>query len=302
MTSFHPLLIILSTIIIGLFCGRKKIVTTAQINGFEIVLFKVLLPCYLFTATLNYELETLINKTYILSYLTTFIIIGFLCVILFYQDRISNISIKILSAGYINAAIYSLPIITFFLEDPKAGILGNLVQVIIIQSFFIMLLSLINHKERSIFKRLTTILTNPLVVMPIVGLLCNYFSIELHAVLIKTLANIGSGAPSIALFTFGLTLSTIELRSIRITNKELLSLIFIKNFLHPITAFLVGKFIFELSHYWLNSLIIASSAPTAFVVYLIAKQYNLKESLVKNTVAITSVISIFSLIFISFLI
>jgi hypothetical protein len=39
---------------------------------------------------------------------------------------------RILAASYVNAAIYTLPVITILLKDSTAAIIGNIIQVIII--------------------------------------------------------------------------------------------------------------------------------------------------------------------------
>jgi len=48
--------------------------------------------------------------------------------------------------------------------------------------------------------------------------------------------------------------------------------------------------------------VIAASAPTAFVVYLIPKQFSTEEELVKKIVALSSVVATVSLIFITIMI
>ncbi len=68
---------------------------------------------------------------------------------------------------------------------------------------------------------------------------------------------------------------------------------------HPIIAFYVGCKLFSLNGYWLNALIIASYAPTAFFVYIIAKQFSTDQHLIKMTVAISSMVSLISLVLIA---
>lgn len=58
----------------------------------------------------------------------------------------------------------------------------------------------------------------------------------------------------------------------------------------------------KLESYWFNSLVIAASAPTALVVYLISKQFSTEEELVKKVVALSSVVATVSLIFITIMI
>lgn len=299
MTLIQSLLSILLIIFIGIICQRKKIFDTKQIEGFEIFLFKIAMPAYLFTSTLHHDFAALINVPYICSYLLSFIIIMMMVYLYFYKtDTSSTLCIKVLASGYVNAAIFTLPVITFLLGDPVAGILGNVLQVLLIQSFFITILSLINHKEKSLGKRLLTAISTPLIFMPSLGLLFNYFEFIPNTVITSSIQNLGIGASGFALFTFGLTLGSIKLIKEDFSS-NLLVIVFIKNIIHPFVSFIIGKYIVHLEGYWLYSLIIATSAPTAFVVYLISKQFSIEAELVKKVVAITSILSLASLIFIA---
>ena len=60
-----------------------------------------------------------------------------------------------------------------------------------------------------------------------------------------------------------------------------------------------NDYIFHLEKYWFNSIIISSSAPTAFVVYLLAKQFSADAQFVRMAVAISSVVSLMLLVLIA---
>ncbi len=298
MHLIQSLLVIFGIIAIGIICEKRKVLNTIQVEGFEIFLFKIAMPCYLFISILRHDLATLLNTQYICSYLLSFYAVAMVVLFCFRKDRTSTICIRILASGYVNAAIYALPVITFLLGDPIAAIIGNLLQVVVIQSIFIIILSFINHKEKSVLGRLLTAFTTPLVAMPIIGLLCNYLQFAPHAVITTIIQNLGNSASGIALFTFGLTLGGIKISKKNIS-KDLLLIVLIKNILHPIIAFCIGKYLFYLEGYWLYSLVIATAAPTAFVAYLIAKQFSIDQDLVRITVALTSISSLASLTFIT---
>lgn len=298
MPLIQSLLIIFTIISLGIFSEKRKIFNTHHIEAFEIFLFKIALPCYLFTATLQYDFYNLVNFNFAYSYILAFCAIALLIKVYFWQSNISKLCITILAAGYINSAIYALPIINFLLEDPKSAILANLIQVITIQPVFIAILSILHHKEKSMLQKLLTPILTPLVAMPLIGILCNYLQFMPHQIITTIVSNLGSSASSIALFTFGLSLAEIKIKYENI-NRELLFVILAKNILHPVFAFLIGKYIFLLDSYWLYSLVLATSSPTAFLVYLLAKQFSINQSHAKLTVALSSVFSLIMLIIIA---
>ncbi len=298
MGLIESLLVIFSIIFVGVACEKIKLFDANQIEGFEIFLFKISIPCYLFAATLNYDFSELLNAQYIFSYLLAFYVVALIVCAYFRKSTLSEKCIRSLTAGYINSAIYTLPIITFLLGDPKAAILSNLLQVVVIQPVFISVLTVIHHKEKSMVRRLLTPFYTPLVIMPIIGLLCNHLQYTPFSVITSMVESLGKGVSSMALFTFGLSLGSIKL-SRQAIDKKLIALVVAKNILHPLVAFYIGSKILMLDVYWLSSLVIASSAPTAFIVYLIAKQFSTDQHLIKMTVAISSMLSLVSLILIA---
>jgi len=300
--SEQSLFVVFAIIFIGIICQRRKILNQIQIEGFEVFLFKIAMPCYLFNSTLYHDLSTLFHANYIASYLLAFLAIAGLTVLLFRKvSSQSKLCIKILASGYVNTAIYTLPIISLLLKDPTAGILGNLLQIMIVQSTFIVILSFLNHKEKSIAKKLITIFSTPIIIMPLLGLLCNFLQFSPHHIIGQTIQNIGKGATSIALFTFGLTLGSFKFSKSNI-DKTLLLIVGLKNILHPTIGFFLGNYIFHLEPYWLYSLIITTSGPTAFVVSFIAKQFNTEQELAKRAIAASSMVSLISLMIITLII
>ena len=298
MNLFSSLMTIFFIIFLGIACCKKKIFNKAQIEGLELFLFKIIMPAYLFATTYKHDLSSLINLQYISSYLVTFSILAIIVTSVFIQKvSMSVVCVRILAAGYVNAGIYALPVITILLKDPTAAIIGNIIQVIIIQPIFIICLSAVKHKGNSLGKKIVSMMTTPIIIMPIIGISLNYLHINLPSSVVDAISQIGSGASGIALFVFGLTLGAMKITK-ECLNFDLLSVVFFKNILHPLIAVGVAYFM-KVEGYWFYSLVIAASAPPAFVVYLISKQFSVEEEMIKKTIALSSVISTVSLILIA---
>jgi predicted permease len=298
MTLFSPLITIFVTILLGIFCYKKDLFTKLQIDGFEQILFRIIIPCYLFTATYKNELSELLNTKYITAYLLTFGVMAIIVTTLFIKKMPAiNVAIRVLSASYLNTAIYTLPVITILLKDPTAAIIGNIIQVIIIQPIFIILLNTLKHQDQSLIRKIFGIITTPLIIMPIIGILLNYLQIELPLTIVEAISQMGIGASGLALFVFGLTLGATKI-NLQCLRFDLLTVVFIKNLIHPCVAICIA-YLMKLENYWFNSLVIAASAPTAFLVYLISKKFSTEEELVKKVVALSSVVATFSLVLIT---
>lgn len=301
MFLFSPLITIFSIVLLGIFCYKKALFNKTQIDGFELLLFKIIMPSYLFSACYKNDLSALLNPHYIAAYLITFSILAIIVTALFIKS-VSTIAVctRILAASYVNAAIYTLPVITILLKDPTAAVIGNIIQVIIIQPIFIILLNTLKHKEQSLIKKIVSVVTTPILIMPIIGILLNYLHVTLPNFVIDAISQIGSCASSLALFAFGLTLGVTKITA-HCLRFDLLSIVFIKNLIHPFIAVCIA-YLMKLEGYWFNSLIIAASSPTAFVIYLIAKQFSAEAELIKKVVALSAVGAMISLFFITFMI
>lgn len=295
MTLFSSLITIFLVIFLGIFFHKKEIFSKAQIEGLEQLLFNLVVPSYLFTTAYQNDLSTLLNMQYIVSYLMSFGLIS-LIVVLVVGWKLSPVSVymRILASGYVNAGTYGLSVISILLKDPTAAIIGNMIQVVMIQPIFIVCLNALKHKEKSLARKLMIVITTPLILMPLIGIFFNYLQVKLPLPLVNAVVQMGKGAPGLALFVFGLTLGAVKITK-ECLKVDLVSIVLAKNLIHPLIAIGVAYFM-KLEPYWSYSLVIAASAPTALVVYRISKQFSVDEEMIKKAVALSSIISLISLI------
>ncbi len=295
MNLIQPMMMIFSIVFLGIFFEKRKIFTLQHVEALQKFLLNVGLPCYLFTSILHHDLKSLIHWPYVYSYLLSFAGVAGYIMIVFPKSRGSKRSVQMLAAGYSNTSMYSLPVITLLLGDPSASIMAMLIQIIGVQSVFLTFLSFEKHKEKSIADKLLAGVSTPLIIMPILGLLCNALDVHLYPVLTSTIEHLGQGVSSLTLFVFGLTVGSIRLHKDTL-DKPLVLMAMGKTMVHPIIGFCVGRYVFDLAPYWLWSLVIATCAPTAFIIYLISKQFGIDQERIKKVVALTSVLSLVSLV------
>jgi predicted permease len=74
MNLLIQLLPAISVILFGIAARNMKIFNQEHIKGFEIFLFKIGMPCYLFSVTFNANLNEIVNIPFIIAYLVTFVI------------------------------------------------------------------------------------------------------------------------------------------------------------------------------------------------------------------------------------
>lgn len=293
---------ILGIILVGFFCGKKQWFNPKQVEGFEFFLFKIALPCFLFTKTYQLNVAEFIYWPYVSCFMLSFIILALLVALFFWKKHTTpNVLIRILSASYINSAFYAIPVLTLVLNNPEAAIISNILQIVVINSLFMILIgSLFGKREKPILKRIITTILTPIILLPILGMLLSSLAIKLPSVLTIIINNIGECTMSLALIVFGLSMSHIHFKLKDLT-PELSFLIIAKSFLHPLVTYFVGINL-DLTGYWLNAAILIASAPTALLVHFVSKQFEVDHAVVKSTIALTSITSLISLMIIVLLI
>ena len=283
-----------STVLIIVIFGAiiRRIFTQDHINELETFILKISLPAALFNFTLKNNLVNIFNQTYSISYLAVFIVSGLITLVFFNKKTSSEILTRVLCSTYVNAAIYTIPVMMCILGDAKAAVLGHLLQVVCIQPLFIIIFCLIQNKRRAIFKN---IITSPIVFMPCLGLFLNYFKISFYDGIINSIEMLAQSSTPLSLLVFGMTLGGFKISKI---DKDVVFASIIKNIIHPVVGFIIGKYFFLLEGYWLKALVLSTAAPTAFIAYLLTKNFTEDGEFAKNVVSLTSIASIPTLLII----
>lgn len=294
MNLYKVLFSILGTILIGYFSKQKKLFNDTHVHAFEIFLLKIGMPCYLFSVTLRQDLNVLLNFKFIFSYLASFFAMFLLGLYLNKKYTLVKSVTMSVASGYSNTAMYTTPVIFFLFENAIAGVIANLIQVLIIQLFFLIILTFL-HGCGGLKVKIKKIFITPIIILPLLGVLLNYLKADTYLKnATDVIENLGTVATGLALFTFGLNLGKVNFVD-ALEKSQVLRIVLMKNLCHPVFAFFIGYFIFKLDKYWLSSLIVSASAPTAFVIYVISKEYGVEANIIRSAVVLTSLFSVFTL-------
>jgi malonate transporter len=302
-SSLQPLIIVVGIVLFGIIVRARKILDETHMIGLEGFLFKIGLPCYLFSVVLSNDLHNIFNAKFIASYLLTFVLTCFIAVFLHRKtsDKRELIMLS-LASSYANTALYITPVMFFLFNNAIGGVIANLVQAAFIQPIALMFLTFFANKNSSKMSIVTNVLKTPIIIAPIVAFILNFYGVtnQIHYVF-DIVDVLGKSATGIALFSFGLSFSGVKFEN-SYDRIQTIKIVFVKSIIHPIFAFVVGYFIFNLDRYWLIALVVSGSAPTAYIIYLICSRYDVKTENVKNAIAISCIISIIYLVIIGFVV
>jgi hypothetical protein len=137
------------------------------------------------------------------------------------------------------------------------------------------------------------LITNPLVIGLLGGLVCNLLGITLWKPLDEIAKLLGNAVTPGALFALGATLAGFRKK---IQWKELPLIVLMKIIVHPLLVWLLAVIVFGLTDViWIQVLVILAALPTGVNPFLFASRYNAGQLLSSGAVFISTFISIFTL-------
>lgn len=300
MLSFIPIIFV---VFIGYLTARYHILPEKSAEIFTRFTFFIAMPCQLFLAFSKTPINSILNFNYLFSFALTTLLIGSIIFIgsrFYAKQSLAESALNIMGTSQVNTAYFAIPFFILVFKNPTPVIPILLFQTLILTSILIMLIeydrkNTNKHKAYLIQNMLLVPVKNPIILASILGFLFALFHISIFNTLFHCLNLIAITAAPLALISLGQSLHY-DLK--KVSKNELTEIIiisFVKLIIFPLTAYLIGYYLFALDHFWLISLIIMASMPTPKNMYIFAIQYQLNIKKSASVVAITTLFSFVTL-------
>ncbi len=204
----------------------------------------------------------------------------------------SEIVINVMGCTHTNTAYLAIPIFlqVFHEAAPVAAVV--MVQVWFTMAFLIGLeKGKLKHHQKSYIK---IVVTNPMIVGIVLGVVFNVFSIHVPSMLEASLWLIRDSATFLALFTLGSSLADKNLMISKHESKEMFFVVFMKSFIHPLMGYTMGK-LWGVGKEQLFMLLLICAMPTAKNLFIFSQQYQVGTQRSNWIVFWTTVLSLFSI-------
>jgi len=243
-------------------------------------------------------------KSAILAFVSIGFLLMFINLIPFLQKRLNNYSLQL--AGLIgNTSFLGIPIAIALLPTKTINFtigfdLGTTLFAWIFGPF--LLKKQINISDQLNFKELTNALINSPASRGVIGVLILYF-FKLEEIVGNYLWIPARIVIVLAIITVGTRLGIITNNKTKIfkLNKGIKYSIFLKLIFLPLFIYFVCKF-FNFDHYQISAIILQAGTPTAISTILMAESYKIKQETAAKILFATTLISIFTIPTITFLI
>ncbi|PIR44258.1 hypothetical protein COV23_00785 [Candidatus Wolfebacteria bacterium CG10_big_fil_rev_8_21_14_0_10_31_9] len=284
-----PLFII---IFLGWLLKKYQIVSNDWIHILNNFAYYVSLPAIIISSFLVIDFSnSAILKIVFISAFTVL----FFCLLIFFVLSILKISTELKATIFVVATIgntiyMGLPLVELGLGNkflPMSAVIG-VIYLIIPLLISIFAIRFWHDKRHKVWAHVWELLKNPLTLSIFAGVILSFlnFNFPVANEIKKSITMLGSTASPIALFALG---AFIHGRFMKKDIKTVSFVVFLKMILFPLAIFLSGFYLLKTSDLRVFSLL--ASTPVAVTTFVIAEKYNLNQSIVGDSIIISTILS-----------
>ncbi|MFM2587351.1 AEC family transporter [Vibrio sp. TBV020] len=287
----------MSWIILGLVSAKGlSALSKSRVDWVRNFAFSYLTPCLFFTSVYRADLANLPS----IELLTTYgICLAGLFVVLrvwltkHVRDTLSTSNIKAISALYPNAVGVGVPLVfALYGTEAELILMGIVVTNLLVVLPFINVL-MIRSGEQG-FYSYRKVVTDPILLSIVGGILLNVWGVELAPEIVSGLAHIGWIALPVILFILGASLSFYSFNSL--VQEKIGVLLIVKIVIFPVFTLLLAHYVFQLSALETQVLVLLASLPTGVNVYLLSERYQVAKEATAGVILFTTISSLVSLL------
>jgi predicted permease len=269
---------IFGLIMLGWFCHRKGLLAATATDALNRFVIYLALPALLYVAMARAEIEALSEIGFVVSYgFGTLLSMG-LYIWLSRRHGLPKLArtINSMSCGYANSGYMGIPLILMVLgPDALApAVIGAVMTGGFQFGLTIIAIEWQRAKGKNLLpaigKVLISILKNPILVAPILGMLSAWSGALPPQALMGLLDLLANAATPCALLTIGLFLAQSQTQS---SHPAVLQIVTLKLFVHPLAVGIMVLFVFDLDPLWAWSAILAAATPVGTGPFMLASLY-----------------------------
>jgi len=289
---------IFALILTGFLCGRFAVfdrTATDNLNRFAVYLA---LPALMFIAMTRITPEQMQQVGFaaaISGGIAVTFALGF-ALSRWRGKRVANASIEGLDAGYSNVGFMGIPLclLVFGQDSVPAAIIATLFTACVLFLFSIAVIEIDLQRNKSIWatiaKVASSLLRNPLLIAPCVGLGIGLSGLTVPVPLERFATLLGGAASPAALVCIGLFLA--QERVVSSDTTSIGALVGLKLIFQPAITALLAFSVFDMPPVWSHSAVLLSGLPIGSGPFTIAKVYGLEAGVTSGAILVSHLFSV----------
>lgn len=293
--------IIVAVIAVGYLIGRLDLLGPNAQHVLSRLAFFVLSPALLFTVLAEADVGHLFSALLPISAIAAVVDIAAFLVIslLVWKRPLPEATIGAMASGYVNANNIGLPVSVYVLGDASSSAPVILLQLIVLAPIALTVLDVSTSGTLSIGRILLQPVRNPLIIGSLLGLIVAVTHLQIPAPVLAPFQLVGGAAVPLILLTFGMSLHGSRVLAPGTDRRDVLLASSLKLAAMPVIAWLLGHFVWHLAGHRLFVVVVLAALPTAQNVFNYAQRYGVGTVLARDTVLITTALSIVVLVIVA---
>ena len=293
--------IIVAVIAVGYVVGRFDLLGPHAQHVLSRLAFFVLSPALLFTVLAEADVSHLFSALLPISAIAAVIDIAAFLVIslLVWRRPLPEATIGALASGYVNANNIGLPVSVYVLGDASSSAPVILLQLVILAPIALTVLDVSTSGRLSIGRILLQPVRNPLIIGSVLGLIVAITHLKIPDPVLAPFQLVGGAAVPVILLGFGMSLHGSRVLAPGTNRRDVLLASSLKLAAMPVIAWLLGHFVWHLEGHRLFVVVVLAALPTAQNVFNYAQRYGVGAVLARDTVLITTALSIVVLVIVA---
>lgn len=285
-------------ILVGYLVARFAVVGAGAGGVLNRLAFFVATPALLFTVLVHSDVRVLFSS-FLVTVLCS-VLVGMSVFVLvsrlFFRMPVAESILGAMSATYVNANNIGLPVAIYVLGSAQYVAPVLLLQLLILAPITVAVLDVATRGSVSVGSILTQPLRNPMIIASATAVALATFDVPVPDVVMAPLTLIGGAAIPLVLMSFGMSLHGRRLLERDSERGRVIVATLIKVALMPVVAYVFGRFVFDLNEGELFAVVTVTALPTAQNIYNFAARYDRAVVTTRDTVLLTTITSLPTLI------
>ena len=300
LTSFSVIWVVVG---VGVVCGRRNLLGEHGGDVIGRLVFSVFLPALLFSVVSAADMTELFSLPLLVQVISAAVAFSTYVVVarLWWKPSVPETVIGGLSASYVNGNNLGLPIALYILGDASLVVPIMLFQLVVFAPLCLAVLDATTGTRTSVWAQVRRTFMNPVLLATLAGISVALSGWDLPEAVSEPFALLGAAAVPSALLAFGIRLSGMGRRRGSPGRHDTLLAVGIKLVLHPLVAYALAAWVFDLGQEAVYAAVVFAALPTAQNVFNYANRYHRGRTIATNTTFLTTVAALPLVVVISLL-
>ncbi|MFJ6741234.1 AEC family transporter [Streptomyces sp. NPDC091279] len=256
--------------------------------------FHVASPALMFTTLARTDLSVVFSSRLLVTAVSTAVAAGvFAAVGVARGWGVGRTTIGALCSSYVNSGNLGIPIAVYVLGDASLVAPVVLFQLVVVTPVALMVLDLAGGDGQDpLWRRLLAPLTNPIALASLAGVAVSASGLRVPGPVLEPLTLIGNMSVPAVLLAFGISLCGSTMPGKGAERHPVFLSVALKVVGQPLAAWALAAGVFDLHGHQLLDVVVTSALPAAQNLYTYASRYRVAETLARDSILVSTVLSV----------